>query len=361
MDTLIGGLKAAGEPTRLRILAAVSQGELTVTDLCRVLGQSQPRVSRHLKLLCEAGLLVRHAEGSSAFFGAAFEGAGRSLFQAVQALIPITDPTLVRDQQRIATIRSERASAANAYFETIAGEWDSLRGLHVADGEIEEAMLQAVGSGTASTMNSIDLLDIGTGTGRILELFSGQIHRGLGIDASREMLNVARSHLAEKHLRNCSVRLGNVYDLNIPNATFDVAVLHHVLHFLDDPRAAVAQAANALNEHGKLLIVDFATHEYERLRRDFAHRRLGFSSAEIVQWCEQVGLSDIEATSFAHSTDSASKPLTVTLWVAARADQPKPQPKSQRRASPKSLLEKSPNKRPHENPSATSSNLEVAS
>jgi ubiquinone/menaquinone biosynthesis C-methylase UbiE len=344
MDTLVGGLKAAGEPTRLRILAAVYQGELTVTDLCRVLGQSQPRVSRHLKLLCEAGLLVRHAEGSNAFF------------QALQALVPVADPVLVRDQQRIATIRAERADAANTYFETVAGDWDTLRGLHVADEEVESAMLRAISTRTTAK-NAIDLLDIGTGTGRILELFSAHIHRGLGVDASREMLNVARSHLAEKRLKNCSVRLGNVYDLNLTNATFDVAVLHHVLHFLDDPRAAVEQAASALNEDGKLLIVDFATHTYDQLRVEFAHRRLGFSSAEIGQWCESAGLFDVEATSFSHSADNASKPLTVTLWVAER----KTARKRQRGVSAKSPDKNSQIKKSQVDTLAASPNLEVAS
>jgi ubiquinone/menaquinone biosynthesis C-methylase UbiE/DNA-binding transcriptional ArsR family regulator len=318
MDLLVNALKAAGEPTRLRILAAVHQGELTVSDLCRVLGQSQPRVSRHLKLLCEAGLLVRHAEGSNAFFRASDAVEGRRVFEALHGLIPLHDELLLRDQERITAIRAERAKSAASYFSNIASSWDTMRRLHVADAEVEQAMLDTVGS---VDEKSVDLLDVGTGTGRILELFADRVDVGLGIDASREMLNVARSHIEQKRLRNCSVRLGNVYDLRVPSATFDVAVLHHVLHFLDDPATAITEAARTLRRNGRLLIVDFATHSYEHLRVTYAHRRLGFSAEEISLWCHTAGLSNLTSQTFSPTADGSElahgeAPLVITLWVA---------------------------------------------
>ena len=310
---LLEALRAAGEPTRLRILAVLEAGELTVSELCRVLGQSQPRVSRHLRLLCEAGLLERHAEGTSAFYRHTSSGTGHALSEALLPLLDRGDPSLDRDIARLAAIRAERAAAAAAYFGSVASRWDAIRNLHVADEDVEQALLDAVRGRSIGR-----LLDIGTGTGRILELFADRIDSGLGIDLSREMLNVARSRLDEGRLSNCSVRQGNVYDLDVGSASIDVAVLHHVLHFLDDPAAAIAQAAHTLGGDGVLLIVDFAAHTREQLRTDFAHRRLGFTDEQITAWCIAADLPAVTSTHLAHTPPSVEEPLVVTLWTAAR-------------------------------------------
>ena len=313
MIDLLEALRAAAEPTRLRILAVLDAGELTVTELCRVLGQSQPRVSRHLRLLCEAGLLERHAEGTSAFYRRTAAGIGNDLAVALLPLLDRSDPSLGRDLARLSSIRAERAAAAAAYFESVASRWDAIRNLHVADEDVERALLDAVGDRPVER-----LLDIGTGTGRILELFANRIDSGLGVDLSREMLNVARSRLDQRRLANCAVRHGNVYDLDVDPASVDVAVLHHVLHFLDDPAAAIAQAARALRPGGLLLVVDFAAHRREQLRTEFAHRRLGFSDEQIATWCTAAGLPALGSTHFAHTPPSAEEPLVVTLWAAAQ-------------------------------------------
>jgi ArsR family transcriptional regulator len=315
MIELLEGLRAAGEPTRLRILAALDATELTVGELCRVLGQSQPRVSRHLRLLCDAGLLERHAEGTSAYYRLAPAGAGHDLYAAVRPLLDLTDPALQRDQARLTAIRTERADAAADYFESVASRWDRIRPLHVGDDEVEQAVLAIV-----DDMSVDDLIDIGTGTGRMLELFAPRVARGLGIDLSREMLNVARSRLDDAGITNCSVRRGNVYDLPVATAGFDVAVVHHVLHFLDDPGAAIAEAARVLRPDGRLIVVDFAPHSRDALRADFAHRRLGFSDAEIESWCARAGLIDVCSTPLRHTPATGEEPLTVVLWVATRAD-----------------------------------------
>jgi ubiquinone/menaquinone biosynthesis C-methylase UbiE len=308
---LLDALKAAGEPTRLRILAVLDASELTVSELCRVLNQSQPRVSRHLRLLCDAGLLERHAEGTSAFFRPLRHGTGHQLFQAMLPLLDLTDPALERDRARLASIRIERANAAAHYFESVASRWDKPRDLNVTDEEVERALLDAVGDRPLG-----NLLDIGTGTGRILELFAGRIRSGLGIDLSREMLNVARSRLDQQRLTNCSVRQGNVYDLDVDDDSIDVAVLHHVLHFLDDPAAAIEQAARTLRPDGVLLIVDFAPHTREQLRVEFAHRRLGFTDDQIAAWCARAKLADVTSRSLTHTPPNDEEPLTVTLWTA---------------------------------------------
>jgi ubiquinone/menaquinone biosynthesis C-methylase UbiE/DNA-binding HxlR family transcriptional regulator len=318
MQEVLEALKAAGEPTRLRILAVLDACELTVTELCRVLGQSQPRVSRHLRLLCEAGLLERHAEGTSAFYRLTRVGVGHDLYRSIDALLDHDDAVLDRDRGRLAAVRAERAEIAAEYFATIAGRWDRVRDLHVGDGEVEQALLASVGLSRIG-----DLVDIGTGTGRILELFADRIDHGLGIDLSREMLNVARSRLDEQGMTNCSVRHGNVYDLDVADGSMDVAVLHHVLHFLDDPAAAVEQAARTLRPNGRLLVVDFAPHTREALRSDFAHRRLGFTDDEVAAWCERFGLIDVTVSHLLHVPPTADEALTVTLWVATqRLDAP---------------------------------------
>jgi len=310
---LLEALRAAGEPTRLRILAVLDAGELTVSELCRVLGQSQPRVSRHLRLLCDAGLLERHAEGTSAFYRLTRTGVGHEFVGSLLPLLDRNAPSFERDMARLASIRSERAAAAANYFESVASRWDAIRNLHVADEDVERALLDAVGDRHIGR-----LLDIGTGTGRILELFASRIDTGLGIDLSREMLNVARSRLDQQRLTNCSVRQGNVYDLEVEPATIDVAVLHHVLHFLDDPGAATMQAARTLRPGGALFIVDFASHTREQLRTEFAHRRLGFSDEQITAWCVAAGLPAVTSIHLAHTPPDDEEPLVVTLWTAAR-------------------------------------------
>ena len=246
MEDLLQALRATGEATRLRIVAVLARTELTVGELCQVLGQSQPRVSRHLKLLCEAGVLERHAQGTRAYFRPARTGLGRSVFDAIVPLIETGDADLRRDLRRLATIRDDRAAAASTYFASIATDWDRMRTLHVADETVEAAMLDLV-----DDLEIGDLLDVGTGTGRVLEVFAPHIRRGLGLDLSQPMLDVARSRLDAPEFRHCLVRSGDVYRLNVDVGAFDVAVLHHVLHFLDDPASAIDEVAQAVGADGR--------------------------------------------------------------------------------------------------------------
>ncbi len=333
LETVLGGLRAAAESTRLRIVAVLAEGELTVSELCRVLGQTQPRVSRHLKLLCEGGLLERHSEGTSAFYSPSRTEPGRSIFEAVLALVDGQDPTLAGDRHRLDKIRAERAVAAGQYFERIADMWDGVRSLHVADAEVERALLAITDNHRIDGRPIASLLDVGTGTGRVLGLFADRIERGLGIDLSSGMLNLARSNLLADGHHHCSVRHGNVYAPDVEPGSFDLAILHHVLHFLDDPAAAIASAASALEPGGQLLVVDFAPHQLEALRRDHAHRRLGFPDDEIAAWCEAAGLEDTSVTHLVPPDDRRPGPriepqngqqpeqrelLTVSLWSANR-------------------------------------------
>jgi len=312
-DALNAALKAAGEETRLRVLALLGEAELTVSDLTDILRQSQPRISRHLKLLAEAGLVERFREGTWAFFRLAESGGGASVARALLERLDPADPTIARDRARLASVRQARAAAAQAYFRAHAAEWDRIRKLHVADEAVEEAIRSALADKPFRS-----LLDLGTGTGRMLELFGPDLERGLGLDLSLDMLLLARDRLERAGLKNCSVRQGDIYDLPLPNDSFDVVILHQVLHFLDDGARAIREAARVLRPGGRLLVVDFAPHEEEFLREQFAHRRLGFAPETVTQWMTATGLEPLLHKSLAPEPGSEVK-IAVSLWLARDA------------------------------------------
>ena len=312
-DALNTALKAAGEETRLRVLALLAEAELTVSDLTDILRQSQPRISRHLKLLVEAGLVERFREGTWAFFRLAEHGGGADVARALIERLNPGDQTIARDRERLSSVRQARATAAQAYFRAHAAEWDRIRKLHVADEAVEDAIRAAL-----SDKPFRSLLDLGTGTGRMLEMFGPDIERGLGLDLSLDMLLLARDRLERAGLRNCSVRQGDIYDLPLANGSFDVVIVHQVLHFLDDGARAIREAARVLRPGGRLLVVDFATHEQEFLREQFAHRRLGFAPDTVMQWITASGLDPVMHKSLAPEPGSEGK-IAVSLWLARDA------------------------------------------
>jgi ubiquinone/menaquinone biosynthesis C-methylase UbiE/DNA-binding transcriptional ArsR family regulator len=312
-DALNAALKAAGEETRLRVLALLAEAELTVSDLTDILRQSQPRISRHLKLLAEAGLVERFREGTWAFFRLAERGGGAAVARTLLDRLDATDPCIARDRERLADVRAARAAAAQAYFRAHAGEWDRIRKLHVPDEAVEAAITEAL-----AERPFLSLLDLGTGTGRMLELFGPQLERGVGLDLSLDMLSLARDRLERAGLRHCSVRQGDLYDLPLGNDTFDLVILHQVLHFLDDGGRAIKEAARVLRPGGRLLVVDFAPHEQEFLREQFAHRRLGFAPETVTQWMTASGLEPVMHHSLSPEPGSENK-IAVSLWLARDA------------------------------------------
>ncbi|MEN6542255.1 metalloregulator ArsR/SmtB family transcription factor [Parvibaculum sp.] len=304
------GLRAAGEPTRLRLLAILAKGELTVTELTQILRQSQPRVSRHLKLMCEAGLLDRFREGSWVFYRRAHEGQGARLATLLTGLVPAGDLTVARDMERLEAVRALRADRAAAFFSANAEQWNRIRSLHVSEAKVEEALLELASGHKTGT-----LVDLGTGTGRILELIGAEAEIGIGIDLSPEMLGLARTHLEQAGVDHCSVRQGDLYDLPLQDETADLVTLHQVLHYLDDPAAAVAEAARVLKPGGRLLIADFAPHELDFLRDEQAHRRLGFTEDEVRSWLTQAGLEVREVRELPPEGGEEAK-LTVVIYAA---------------------------------------------
>lgn len=303
MELLLAALRAAGEPTRLRLLSLCAQGELSVTELTQILGQSQPRVSRHLKLLVAAGLLVRIREGSMVFYRIADHSESAHLARTLVNLLPEGDPELKRDLTRLQKIREKRALAAESYFQENAADWNKIRALHVPEAEVEARLLELVGDQHIGTH-----LDIGTGTGRILELLASQVNHGVGIDLSSEMLGIARTQLERDAYRHIQIRKGDMYNMPIDDRSIDLATLHLVLHYSQEPGAVIAEAARTLAPQGRLIIVDFAPHEEEQLRIEHKHRRLGFSDEEVGQAMRHAGLTLTRTESL------IGDPLTVKIW-----------------------------------------------
>jgi len=322
MEHLVVQLKALAEPTRLRIAVLLSRGELTVSELVQILGQSQPRVSRHLKFLSDAGLAVRLPQGSYVYYRLADSGAGMRLARVIGELAPPDDPVLCRDVDRLESVKQARAVAAQAYFDRASADWDKIRALQFSETEVEAAMRAATGGGPFELM-----IDVGVGTGRILEVFADRVTRGVGVDINHAMLNLARLNLEKAGMSHGSVRQADVTALPFENGSADLVTVHQVLHYLDDPAVAIAECARVLKPNGVLLIVDFAPHQLEFLKTDHAHLRLGFSDSEITDWVEDAGLSLARRTAL-HPEEKTEK-LTVKIW-AARKDKHAAEPGSVR-------------------------------
>jgi ubiquinone/menaquinone biosynthesis C-methylase UbiE len=261
-----------------------------------------------LRLLTEAGLVDRFREGSWAFFRLGERGGTAELARALIGRLMTDDAIVLRDRERLAAVRTSRAAAAQNYFRRHAAEWDRIRRLHVADAALESAIRTALADKPIRS-----LLDLGTGTGRMLELFGADIERGLGLDLSLDMLALARARLDRAGLKHCSVRHGDIYDLALPRDSFDVVIIHQVLHFLDDSARAIAEAARVLRPGGRLLVVDFAPHDLEFLREEHAHRRLGFSAETVTQWLEAAGLDVLRQETLPPGPQGK---IAVSLWLA---------------------------------------------
>ncbi|MCP1199727.1 metalloregulator ArsR/SmtB family transcription factor [Notoacmeibacter sp. MSK16QG-6] len=308
---LLDTSKAMAESSRLRILLLLRQGEMTVSDLTAVLDQSQPRVSRHLKLLMEVGLIGRYQEGAWAYFHLVADGPARLFCDRLMDRLDLSDEQVGDDLARLAAVREDHMSRAAAYFAANASEWDRIRSLHAPDEAVEEALCAMIGERPVETM-----LDIGTGTGRMIALFAPLCRRAVGIDPSREMLAIARSRLEEAGVAHTQLRQASVFDLPVEKGSIDLVTIHQVLHYLDQPALAVKRAAAALRPGGRIAIIDFQPHELDFLRTDYAHRRLGFSDAQMTDWLEAEGLKLADRKTIAPA--NSDEGLTVDIWLACK-------------------------------------------
>ena len=309
LNKLVDILKASAEPTRMRLLVLLSSGDLTVSDLTDILSQSQPRISRHLKLLSEAGLIERYQEGAWAWFRLKREGEAAGLARKLVEEASHADAVITRDQSRLAQVRAARAEKAMAYFSRNAVGWDNIRKLHISEEKVETALREMVGDQPVDS-----LLDLGTGTGRLLQLFESIYRHGMGIDASREMLAVARANLEKSGIAKASIRQGDIFNLPLENGGYDLVTIHQVLHYLEDPHLAISEAARMLRPGGRLVIVDFAPHGIETLRGEHLHARLGFSHEMMAELLEKAGLDVIKTRDL--EPENGAEALTVTIWLA---------------------------------------------
>jgi ArsR family transcriptional regulator len=257
-----------------------------------VLGQSQPRVSRHLKLLVEAGLLERFREAQFTRFRLVTEGDGAALVREFTRRIDAKHARIAADRARLEALQQRRQTAAVRFFRDNAQRWDELRALHVADREIERALAHHLPTGARK------LLDIGTGTGRLLEVLTPKVESAIGVDQSREMLSLARTNLARAGIDNAEVRQADMYALPFEGGAFDVVTIHHVLHYADDPAAALAEAARVVRPGGVVLVVDFSPHDLVELKREHAHVHLGFADNQVQGWLKSAGLNALEPIHF---------------------------------------------------------------
>lgn len=309
MRTALAIFRALADPTRLRIVGLLRAMELSVGELAQVLGQSQPRVSRHVKILADAGLAVRRKEGSWVFLGLGAATRTAPVLEALDAWAAEEpgDHWTVADIARLAAVRADRAAAAEAYFEAHATEWDAIRSLHVPESAVEAAIQKILTDAPIGV-----LVDLGTGTGRMLELLGAQAQSAIGIDRSPEMLRLARAKLAAAGMERVELRQGDIYALPLTGQTTDTVILHQVLHYAQQPAAAINEAARLLVPGGRLLIVDFAPHDREELRTQDAHVRLGFDDGQMRGWFEAAGLA------LGPVRELKGGALTVKLWLGQR-------------------------------------------
>lgn len=309
MDELLNIMRALSDPTRLRIALLIRQLELSVGEVVQILGQSQPRVSRHIRILDESGIAERRKEGSWVFLRP-----GEQLTSGrMNALFAMTDGSgvrmLQRDLLKLEEVRAARASMAAAYFAQYASEWDQLRSLHVAETEVEEAM-----RGVLNVAALGRVLDIGTGTGRMIELFANDADKFTAIDNNAEMLRVARAKLSKmpNDSPKVEIMLGDFNTLQLPDASYDTILFHQVLHYAQAPERVIAEAARVLAPGGRMMIVDFAAHDREELRTIHAHARLGFRDEMIARAFAGCGLE------LARQETLDGGALCVKIWLGQK-------------------------------------------
>ena len=306
-DQTVEALRAAGEPTRLRVLSLLAGEELSVLEMSRILDQSQPRVSRHLKLMTDAGLIERFPDGARVYYRLSHDAQARRLIDTVLDIL--AEDAGEADHRRLDEVRKDREEAAASYFEQVAPQWDRLRSLYVSESAVDAALEKAVGPGPFERV-----VDLGTGSGRMLTLFGKKAKMSVGLDLSQNMLNIARTNVTKAGVEQVELRHGDIFATRLPAASADLVIVHQVLHYLSDPSAAVAEAARLVSPNGRLVIIDFAPHDFEHMREAHQHRRLGFADSEINGWLVDGGLTPSAPIALPHDAEG----LTVTIWTAER-------------------------------------------
>jgi ubiquinone/menaquinone biosynthesis C-methylase UbiE len=329
MDHILNIFRALADPTRLRIMLLLQKMELAVGELAQILDQSQPRISRHIRILDEARLAERRKEGSWVFLKPGPAAELQILGRIFRSGTVAKSEQAMQDQAQLSLVRKARAEMAERYFAAHAEQWDAIRSLHLPEAEVERAMLALLRDVPLGKM-----LDIGTGTGRMVELFGASAQSIVAIDNSPEMLRLARAKLLESEtasgsnlVQKTELKQGDFNHLPLANGAVDSVILHQVLHYAQHPEAVLVEVSRVLKPAGIVLIADFAAHDREDLRTEHAHARLGFSDDSMKHWLTASKLELVEA----RSLDGGE--LTVKIWVARKAAIPSLHPDSETLAS----------------------------
>jgi ArsR family transcriptional regulator len=308
LEEFVNDLKSASEITRLRILALLSLGELSVKDITQILAQSQPRISRHLKLLVNSGLVARYSEGAHAYFGISGDSEKSNLVYSLLSRLDLSDEQLSLDRLQLKSLRETQLKKSTDYFSRIANDWDLVRNMYVSEDLVEDEILSLIGKDMRDMV-----VDLGTGTARMLELLEKNYKRAIGLDFNKEMINAARSKLIKTGIIHAQIRLGNINMLDEYEGVANLAIMHQVLHYFDDPAKILFSAKRVLEAGGEMLIVDFAPHEFEFLAVEHEHRRLGISNEQMQIWSKKAGLSVEKFKQIPNDKDASG--LTVNLWL----------------------------------------------
>ena len=336
MDHILNIFRALADPTRLRIMLLLQKMELAVGELAQILDQSQPRISRHIRILDEAGLAERRKEGSWVFLKPGPASELEILGRIFRSSKVAKSDQAMQDQAQLSLVRKARAEMAERYFAAHAQEWDAIRSLHLPEAEVERAMLALLRDAPLGKM-----LDIGTGTGRMVELFGAAAQSIIAIDNSPEMLRLARAKLLDSEtasglnlVQKTELKQGDFNNLPVANGTVDSVILHQVLHYAQHPEAVLVEVSRVLKPAGVVLIADFAAHDREDLRTEHAHARLGFSDESMKHWLTASKLGLVQT----RTLDGGE--LTVKIWVARKPTIPNLHPDSDTLPSQSELLKR---------------------
>jgi SAM-dependent methyltransferase len=296
-------MSALGDFTRVRLVHACEQRELSVVELCQGLQLPQSTASRHLKVLSEDGWLGVRRDGTSRYYRVNRERlppAARQLWKWIRSQFA-EESTLREDEARIERVVSARQSRSQEFFASSSGHWDRLRG--ELFGNFEATSFLALLDPAARVG------DLGCGTGRTAELLAGFVGEVVAVDASAEMIKAARARLRPLH--NVTLHRASLEELPLGDETLDAAFVKLVLHHVADPSAAIAEVARVLAPGGKLVIVDMQGHEREEYRLEMGHVWLGFSNTELQDWLGGAGLTDVRYVPLPPEPGAKGPPLFV--------------------------------------------------
>jgi len=294
--------KALADETRLRLCAILLRHELNVGELTGVLGMGQPRISRHLKILAEAGLLECRREGLWAFYRAAPSGPGRRFLDCQEELLA-AEPRCVQDRERAAQVLRERVAATQRFFDSVAGQWRDLSREILGDFDLADEMAARLHAGML-------VADLGCGPGELLARLAEGARLAIGVDSSPRMLELAAARLAGR--TNVSLRLGELEHLPLREGEVQAVTLSLVLHHVSDPVAVLAEARRVLAPGGELLVAEFDRHDNEAMRERYGDARLGVDRNMLYDWLLAAGFDPRRTDAF-----PVNQGLTVLLAEAA--------------------------------------------